>query len=347
MMHIIDISCISPQDTYGAEGFNSEVIPHAGHQYMAKEPDYKSFISRGALRRMGKASRLGIGAGHPLIQRHSNVDGIIISTGNGGLGECVQFLDQIIKYDEGTLTPTHFVNSTANSISGSLALSSKNKGYNATFVGHGFGFESALLDALMHFEEGNTHSLLVGGVDEISAYNSNIERHRGSFKAEETTSSNLLKSTSRGTVTGEGAAMFMVSNDSKDKLASVLDVGMIFSSSIQEVQKTIIDFLTKNKLQPSDIDTLILGMNGDRKGDQFYQELIKNDFGTQTILTFKNLVGDYPTVSSFALWMATQNGNIPQEAIYRKGSSSFKTILIYNHYHNEQHGFILVEKAFD
>jgi 3-oxoacyl-(acyl-carrier-protein) synthase len=236
MMHIIDISCISPQDTYGEKSFNSEVIPHVGHQYLAIEPDYKSFISRGALRRMGKASRLGIGAGQPLIQRYPNVDGIIISTGNGGLGECVQFLDQIIKYDEGTLTPTHFVNSTANSISGSLALSSKNKGYNATFVGHGFGFESALLDALMHFEEGDSHSFLVGNVDEISEYNSNIERHRGLFKAEETTSNNLLESTTKGTVVGEGAAMFIVSNNPQNKLASVLDVAMILSSNTKEIQ---------------------------------------------------------------------------------------------------------------
>ena len=322
-----------------------DVILHQGHQYLAEEPNYKSFISKGALRRMGKASRLGIGAGHPLIHRHPNVDGIIVSTGNGGLGECVQFLDQIIKYNEGTLTPTHFVNSTANSVSGSLALSIKNKGYNATFAGHGFGFESALLDALMHCEEGNSHSFLVGNVDEISEYNSNIERHRGSFKAEETTSSNILKSTTKGSVMGEGSTMFIVSNSSKNKLASVLDVAMILTSSTQEVQETLISFLTKNKLQPNDIDTLILGFNGDGEGDQFYHELIRNNFETQTILTFKNLVGDYPTASGFALWMAAQNGPIPESAFYRMGHRKSELTLIYNHYHNTQHGFILVEKS--
>ncbi len=345
MMHIIDISCISPQNTYQGNDFSGEIISHEGHHYLAKEPDYKSFISRGALRRMGKASRLGIGAGHPLIQRHPNIDGIIISTGNGGLGECVQFLNQIITYDEGTLTPTHFVNSTANSISGSLALSSKNIGYNATHVGQGFGFESALLDALMHIEEGDLHSFLVGNVDEISEYNSNLERHRGSFKAEETTSSTLLKSTTKGTVSGEGSAMFIMSKNPHNKLASVIDVGMMLSSNAQEVEKELLDFLAKNQLQPNAIDTLIVGFNGDGEGDKFYLQLIKNNFNTQTILTFKNLVGDYPTASGFALWMAVQTGPIPNAAIYRKGTSRSKITLIYNHYQNLQHGFILVERS--
>ena len=345
MMHIIDISCISPQDTYGDLCFNSGVIPHTGHHYLAKEPNYKSFISRGALRRMGKASRLGIGAGYPLIKLHANIDGIIISTGNGGLGECVQFLDQIIKYDEGTLTPTHFVNSTANSISGSLALSSKNTGYNATHVGQGFGFEAALLDAMMHLKDGNTNTFLVGNVDEASDYNSNIERHRGSFKKETTTSDTLLKSTSHGTVMGEGSAMFIVSNSAQNKIASVMDVGMIQSSNTKDVQEAILHFIAKNSLQPSDIDTLILGLNGDGIGDQFYHQILEINFPTQKILSFKNLVGDYPTVSGFALWLALQKGHIPIEAIYRKGKKESNLILIYNHYHREQHGFILLKKG--
>ena len=344
MMHILDISCISPQHTYGVKSFNDLIIPHSGNHYLALEPDYKSFISRGALRRMGKASRLGIGAGTPLIQGHNNIDGVIISTGNGGLGECVQFLDQIIRYDEGTLTPTHFVNSTANSVAGSLALSGKNTGYNATHVGQGFGFEAALLDAMMHLEEGNTSTFLVGNVDEISEYNSNIERHRNSFKEDKTTSKTLLKSTSQGTVMGEGAAMFIVSNSAQNKLASILDVGLMQSSDTEEVANAIFRFLSKNDLQPNDIDTLILGFNGDGNGDQFYHHLINQHFETQKILTFKNLVGDYPTVSGFALWMATQNGKIPQEAIYRNSDKKTNLTLIYNHYHNKQHGFILVEK---
>jgi len=345
MMHIIDISCISPQNTYGGLCFNSDVIPHAGHHYLANEPDYKKFISRGALRRMGKASRLGIGAGHPLINRHPNLDGIIVSSGNGGLGECVQFLDQIIKYDEGTLTPTHFVNSTANSVAGSLALAGNNKGYNATHVGQGFGFEAALLDAMLHFEEGNGSKYLLGNVDEISEYNSNIERLRAWFKTEETTSETLLKSTTKGSVMGEGSAMFVVSNNSENKLASVLDVGMIQTKNIAEVQESLLDFLQKNNIHESEIDRLILGFNGDGEGDEFYHKILADNFKEQTVLTFKNLVGDYPTVSGFALWLASQNGKTPPEAYYRKGENAPKLTLIYNHYYNEQHGFILVEKS--
>ena len=138
--------------------------------------------------------------------------------------------------------------------------------------------------------------------------------------------------------------MFIVSNNPKNKLATVRDVGMIQTRIQEDLEQAILSFLKRNKLQPHQIGTLILGFNGDGEGDAYYHQLIKKHFATQSILTFKNLVGDYPTVSGFALWMASLSGSIPAQAIYRTGKSSSKIVLIYNHYQNEQHGFILVDK---
>jgi len=252
-------------------------------------------------------------------------------------------LKQIFQYEEGTLTPTKFVNSTANSVAGNLALAGKNSGYNITYISQGTGFEMALLDALLQLEEGNESSFLVGNVDEISPENTEIENKRGSFKKEVTNSNNLLQSKTKGTVVGEGSAMFVVSNNPTNMLAKVLDVGMVQSTNTLEVQATILNFLKKNNLKAQDIDTLIFGFNGDGNGDLFYHQLLDNDFNTQTVLSFKNLVGDYPTVSGFALWVASQKGEIPNESVYKIGKKHRKNILIYNHYQNEQHGFILVE----
>lgn len=103
-------------------------------------------------------------------------------------------------------------------------------------------------------------------------------------------------------------------------------------------------FLKKNNLQPNDIDTLILGFNGDVVGDSFYHQIIKPLFNTQQILSFKNLVGEYPTVSGFALWLACLPTPLPNEAIYREGLTKGKHILIYNHYQGATHGFTLISK---
>ena len=341
-MYIVDKSCISPQNTFDNTPFEDGAIPHDGNRYYAIEPDYTDIIPRGELRRMGKISRLGIGAGTPLIHRNPNLDGIIIGTANGGLESCVKFLDQIIKYDEGTLTPTNFVQSTANAVSGNLALMSQNRGYNATHVSTGLAFESALLDALMLIEEGAGNKYLVGSTEEISDYNYNIDKHRGLFKDLPVHSDNLLNSNTLGSVAGEGAAMFVVSNNSENHLAIVQDVSMIQTSVYKEVEVALDAFLKNNTLEPEDIGTLIFGYNGDIEGDSFYHKLLTSRFKTQHVLSFKNLVGEYASVSGFALWLASQQTPVPSKAIFRKGQSKEKKILIYNHFCALNHGFILV-----
>ena len=99
------------------------------------------------LRRMGKAVRIGVGAALPLLDGSSNPDGILIGSANGGMEDCIKFLNQVMEYDEGRLTPTNFVQSTPNAIAAQIGLATLNKGYNITHVHRGLAFENALLDA--------------------------------------------------------------------------------------------------------------------------------------------------------------------------------------------------------
>lgn len=342
MIYIIDKSCISPQQTFEEIPFKKGVISHEGNKYYAIEPDYKDIIPNGKLRRMGKISKFGVGAGAPLLQRHPILDGIIIGTSNGSLENCVKFLDQIIKYEEGTLTPTNFVMSTSNAVSGALALISQNTNYNTTYVSSGLAFESSLLDVLMLIEEGLGKKYLVGCSEEISDYNYNIDYHRGLFKAQPESSTRLLTSRTIGSVSGEGATMFIMSDSPENHLAIVHDVSMIQTRNYVEVEIALDIFLEKNNLKSKNIDTLIFGFNGDVKGDTFYHRLLKDRFKTQSVLSFKNLVGESGSVSGFALWLACQQKPIPKETIFRKGKNQGGKILIYNHYHGLNHGFILV-----
>ena len=165
-MYIRALSCISPQATFNNEFFTSEPVVHTGTQFMAIEPSYKGVIPNGILRRMGRSNRMATGAAMPLLEKH-RVTGIIIGTTDAGMEDCHRFLNQIVKYDEGTLTPTGFVQGSPSSVAGGLSLMSKNSGYNITHSNKGLSFENCLVDAMMLLEDGSAQSLLVGGVEEI------------------------------------------------------------------------------------------------------------------------------------------------------------------------------------
>lgn len=347
-MFITDFSCISPQRTYDQAFFGSDIKIHTGNRYAAIEPEYGSLIPAGLLRRMGKAVRMGVGTGLPLIQKNPDLDGIVLGTANGGLEDCLKFLNQIVDYKEGTLTPTNFVQSTPNAIAGNLALMSKNTGYNTTHVHSGLAFECALLDCILLFNEKKAKSLLLGGIEEISEYNYNINYLGGSFKHENTSSHNLLHVDSPGTVCGEGAALFVVNSErSKNTTARILDVDQISYPSLEDLISKTNHFLDSNGVLAQDIDTVILGYSGDNRNDFWYDKFHQEFFLHSTIYSYKNLVGDYPTASAFATWLAVQiilGKEIPSELLI---SNPFviqkpKNVLIYNHHKGEQHGFILL-----
>ena len=200
--------------TFTYEFLNGDYRIHTANIFTAFEPSYSETIPSSLLRRMGKAVRMGIGTALPLIERNEKLDGIVIGTANGGLENCINFLNQIIDYDEGTLTPTHFVQSTPNALAGQLALMSKNTGYNVTHVNGPLAFENALLDAMMFLEgEKSNTSLLLGAVEEISTYNYNIDLLAGRYKEECVSNDKLIETNTIGSVCGEGSTMFVVTND--------------------------------------------------------------------------------------------------------------------------------------
>ena len=188
---------------------------------------------------MGKAVRIGVGAALKIAKQ--NPDGVIIGTANGGMEDCIKFLNQIIDYDEGMLTPTNFVQSTTNAVAAQIGLMSANKGYNCTHVHRGLAFENAMTDVDMLLKENSSHSYLLGGVDEISAYNYNIELLGGWYKKEKITSTDLYNQNSTGTIAGEGAAMFLANTNEQNAIAKLQAVRMFHS----EDENLIADELKK------------------------------------------------------------------------------------------------------
>ncbi len=349
-MFITDLKCISPQITYEDNFLEGEITDVSASYYNAQEPDYLDFIPKGLLRRMGKAIRMGVGVGLPLVKKHKDIDGIIVGTANGGLEDCIKFLNQIVEYHEGRLTPTNFVQSTPNAIAGQLALMGQNNSYNITYTNGGLSFENALIDGLLLFKEKKANKILVGGIEEISDYNYNIDSLANKYKKEIVSNLELLQSKTAGTICGEGASMFVVENDAKKYYAEIIDVEQITYPSFDELKILVDKILKDNQLEIEDISSLMLGYNGDINHNAWYDLVANEIFPKAEVYTFKQFLGDYRTVSSFALWLSANllsdklSTNIP--VLQRKGKNekqqSKKYHLIYNHFDAVRHGLILI-----
>ena len=348
-MYITDLRSISPQKTYTNEFLKGELVHHDGIIFNVTEPDYMELIPRGLLRRMGKAVRMGVGTGLPLIQNNKNIDGILMGTANGGLENCIDFLNQIVEYDEGMLTPTNFVQSTPNAIAGQLALMDQNRGYNTTYTNGGHAFENTLLDALMLFEEGNAKKLLIGGIEEISNYNYNIDFLADHYKEVAVGNFDLIDSLTKGSVCGEGSNMFIVESAASEYYAKIEDVEQLTFPKEKDIELCINSILERNRIQHSDIDTLMLGMNGDIDHNIWYEHVSEQLLPNTNVLTFKHLVGEYRTCTSFAVWLAAHilNGETTFMSSIEKrkiDNKPIQHILIYNHFDEVNHSFILLKK---
>ena len=346
MFYIHKSSCISHQQTLGQVDLD-ELKLSKDNQLHAIEPKYHG-IAPGHLRRMGKAARMGVGAGLQLLLENK-VDGILIGTSNGGQEDSMKFLDQIMEYDEGRLTPTNFVQSTYNAIAGQLAMITENNGYNITHVHRGLAFEAAALDAAMLLRENPSHSYLIGGVDEISVRNYRTESLAGWYKEGSVLNIELFNSSSVGTLPGEGAAMFIVNNIKDGAAAKMLSLKQLNTDNESVIVEQLKLFLQENLPAGNHIDLLLSGDSGDNRFTKFYKRSEQILTGEATIARFKHVFGEFHTASALALWLAThiiQQQSLPQYMVKKKGSSaSFNNVLIYNNFKGTQHSFALLQSV--
>ncbi len=346
LFYIHQASCISPQQTFPQADLNTLAEP-AAKMMKAREPNYTG-IPPGMLRRMGTAVRMGVGAAMPVISRTPAVNGIILGTANGGMEDCIRFLNQIIQYGEGTLTPGNFVQSTPNAIAAQIGLLSRNQSYNNTHVHRGLSFENAMTDAAMQLSENNHHEYLLGAVDEISSYNYNIEFLGDWYKEENCNAGDLYKSGTPGCIAGEGAAMFRVSKNPGQALAQVRALATVHSEDKGLVGERLQQFLINCLSETGKMDLLLSGENGDNRLNGYYH-LYESVAGKDIpVARFKHMSGEYPTASAQALWLAVQFiKQLPVPMHMLKNDLPLKTlenILVCNNYKGYQHSFIWISK---
>ncbi len=300
---------------------------------------------------MSKLLKMGISCGMNALQKAGieQPQAIITGTGRGSMVDTEQFLVSMIANGEEALTPTSFIQSTYNSINGWLALQTKCTGYNQTYVNRGASFELALFDAQMLLNETNENMhVLVGCFDEITPDYVKVKDKIGYWKQPAPANTDLYQhSNTPGTIAGEGAAFFTITNKKENGICSLEAVKMLQGADTAEVITNINNLLAENNLNISDIDVLLCGMNGDSRQMEAYDQLSDLASDHTTIANFKHLCGEYDTSSGFATWLATElfkAQEIPGILVARKGRhKGIKTILLVNHYILNSHSIMLLK----
>ena len=220
--------------------------------------------------------------------------------------------------------------------------------YNNAFVHRGFSFESALLDAMMLLNDADAENVLVGAVDEITTVSHIILSRMGLYRREPVSNEHLFSTSAKGTIAGEGAAFFLLANQSSSTDYAKLEALKTFykPAGINEIENQIISFLAAQQIQASDIDLVITGRNGDLKNDSGYDQLTQSVFKNNCTANYKQLCGEYPTSTAFAVWMAAniiKTRTVPASILPgRDVIQPVKRILIYNNYLQIHHSLVLL-----
>jgi len=352
-VYIQGLGNISPQHTIDNNAFLDDIVKQEGEMLQCVPPSYKDYIKPILLRRMSRLIKMGISAAKICLQ-DADVEapgGIISGTGLGLVEDTEKFLMSMLDNNEELLTPTAFIQSTHNTLSGQVAIALKCYDYNNTYSHRGFSFESALLDGAMLVDNKDARNVLVSGFDEITPQHYKIIKQTEMIREEPTNHLELCEKPGKGTVAGEGVGFFLLDRERNEHTYACLnDLETIYKPDNKEfITKKAQKFLARNEMDFSDIDVVVTGMNGDSEGDAYYRHLL-TDFTESTPVCFKHLCGEYHTSNAFGLWAAAKilkHQTIP-EALLVKGAQktkkAYQNILIYNHYRNTNHSFILLSK---
>lgn len=323
MVYIRSASSISVQPIMaGVE--NAAPVTKARFPAIVSEPDYKQYISPALIRRMSPIIKYGVAAGMQCLQQAgvTQPEAVITGTGLGCLRDTQKFLEAFLTTPEGTLSPTTFIQSTHNTISGQIALITKCYGYNMTFVQNALSFEYALLDGQMMVNEG-TDNILVGGTDEKIAFLDLVAQ-------------NMALPDSYISKIAEGASFFLLSDKKENALAQLTDVHCETGHNIN-IQQAIAAFLAKHNLQATDIDCLVYGDNNFSGADN-----IASTWQAAS-LNYIDYCGYYFTNSGFGLHLALQllQGQYPSGFTL---PTTPKNVLLLNSYQNKSLALTLIQQ---
>lgn len=310
------------------------------------EPDFKTFLSPIASRRMSPIIKRAIVTSRVALERGAipMPDAVISGTGLGCVENTEKFLDAMVRGGEQFLQPTHFIQSTHNTVSSQIALDLQCTGYNTTYAHRGTSFESALLDGYLQFRLSKIRSALIGGHDELTPIYFDLLRKIGYWREEVADSLAICHTSAHGAFAGEGSTSILLSDESHElNMAQIESMELTYRPNADHLESMVARFKAVGK-----IDALVMGLNGDMANDKIYIDFARKYFPETPIATFKNLSGEYFTSSAFGIYTVAyslQKGHLSDAQMFNCDVVDVQRVLFYNHFQDRDHSLILLSRC--
>lgn len=336
-IYINGLGNISIQNTFPEPALEARLNFESNH-VRCVEPDFTKYINPVAIRRMSKIVRRAIATAKKSLEEAQieMPDAIVSGTGLGCIEDTEKFLVSMIRDNEQFLQPTHFIQSTHNTISSQIAILLKCNGYNSTYAHLGLSFDSALYDAFLQFQLGQIKTALVGAYDEMTPAYYELLRKAGSWN---------------GCFAGEGSISIAMSVEKKPSAYCSIQNMVMFSQQPNnaKLEQRVLDFIKASNLTIGEVDAVILSNSGNSENDEVVNSLRKGVFADTAQVTYKNISGEFYSSSAFGFWLAAiclKQQSIPDYLVLKGNvNKPLKNILVHNHSLNRGHSLILLSSC--
>jgi len=305
------------------------------------DPDYKQYFAPNVARRLGKVLKRAMLVSQQVLKETeiTHPDAIITGTGLGCIENTELFLESLIREGEEMLKPSHFMQSTHNTISSLIAIDSHCYGYNSTYTHKGISFECALLDAFMQLKEKQVQTALVGAYDEMTPSYFTLLKRIG-----------YLGNAENG-FAGETAVSMMLATEQKiNTLCQFKGIEILYCPNKNELQEGLSRLLEQVQCSLDKIDAVMIGVNNQNTNDQIYAEICPELFPNKKLLRYKHLFGESYTASGLGIYAAAtclHQQRIPAHLFVHseEEQKGIKNILFYNQFENKNHTLLLLSSC--
>ncbi len=165
-----------------------------------------------------------------------------------------------------------------------------------------------------------TH-FLIGAIEEQTPNSVKALQYAGAVSKENYTPADVLAGKLSQPVCGEGAAFFSLTEQPVNGQSIKIVALDIFKTKADTAFERIKNFVA----QAGPFDLFVSGTNGEKKSHALYQSIAQEILPGIPVTTFKQLCGEYPVASSFALGMLWHR-------IYPGLQGKYKNVLLVNNH---------------
>jgi hypothetical protein len=262
-LYIKNIGTVSLSALYQSTDFGKVKMASLQH------PNYTALFKPMQLRRMGKLNRMAMSSAMTALGDTPQIDSIHIGTAFGCVEDTEAFLKKMVEQDEQMLTPTAFIQSTHNTVSGQIAVHYQCLGQNITYSQSGHSFAHALLGSHYFIKQQPNSLVLCGAIDELNITSHAMLKYAlGPHWLDDIT---------------EGCTFMSLSDKADDALAKITEVDTWYNADTEKTKAV------KVALTQTEVPIFVTSTQ------------LEKILGTPSVVNTANIFGYFPTVDALAL----------------------------------------------